>query len=96
MALIMGLSGYRGGPSLMGIRGIGVSAPLRATTLAGLHGAGDIIKAHPLLVILALGIGGYIADRRSEGKPLVPSAWGEQRMSHARAKSLHGPRRRRR
>ena len=98
MALIMGLEGLRGTTGLraLGVRGLGMIPPAQATTLAGLYGTADIIKRHPLLILAGLVFGGYWATRRAEGKSLLPDAWGEERLRQARAKALHGTRRRRR
>lgn len=84
----MGLSGFRGGVNLAGPR-------VPATTLAGFYGTFDVVKAHPLLILLGLALGGYWATRHSEGKGLVSSSWGDQRYAQSRERSFHGTRRRR-
>jgi hypothetical protein len=89
MALIMGLEGLRGN-RLLGVRGLGLIPPARATTLAGLYGTFDIIKRHPLLILTGIIAGGWWAASKLDGPKGSADAWGSQRMAQSRARALSG------
>ncbi len=63
-----------------------------------LRGAG-LLGPHPFAVVIGLGIGAYLAYRKVDPFKWLrgsgsAKAWGEQRMSHTRARALSGRRRR--
>ena len=57
-----------------------------------LHGVADTVAAHPLIVLAALALGGYLAHKHISP---IGAIWGEHHASHSRNKALNGSRRRR-
>lgn len=88
-------------PALMTLQGPGMGRPLRRglrMPRGQLRGAG-LLGPHPYAVLIGLGLGAYLAYKKVRPlrwlrKSVSAKAWGEQRMSHTRARALSGRRRR--
>jgi len=78
------------GPNLSGLGAL-VARPI----VLPLAGPVDTMRSHPWATILGLALGGYAAYRGWKPSDAL-AIWGEHRLSHARNRSLHGARRRRR
>ncbi len=53
----------------------------------------DTIMSHPLILIIGLGLGGWLAHKHISPWGAI---WGEQHAAHSRATALTGARRRKR
>jgi hypothetical protein len=60
---------------------------IRTPRSATLLGVSDTIVAHPWMIVVGLLAGSWLASKYS---PSWGEIWGEHHASHAREKSLHG------
>jgi hypothetical protein len=77
----------------MGLEGPKFGGPINFVKGTSLLGITDTVKAHPLVAVVGLALGGWLAHKHISPWGAI---WGGHQASHSRAKALHGSRRRRR
>jgi hypothetical protein len=73
-------------PSILMLEGPRLGA-IRTPRSGTLLGVTDTIKAHPLMILAGLALGGWLAHKHISPWGAI---WGEHQASHARTKSLTG------